>query len=219
MTVPKKIKYAAIFLLPIALVTGYIAIQEVGIEEPDREWLDNVEDQEPEIATLAGGCFWCTEAIYLQEEGVERAISGYAGGSEETANYQQVISGTTEHREAVRLKYYPEIISYEEILDLYWRSIDPTDDGGQFVDRGSHYTTAIYYHNEEQEEIARETKQNVSDRIEEEIVTDIEEYDTFFRAEDRHQNYSIRNSARYEAYKRGSGRSSTLDQYWEDHPF
>ena len=207
----------------ILLATGILSVAGLGgQQEPTEEdnWVSETEGA-PMNATFAGGCFWCTEAVFENVDGVQAAVSGYAGGSAETANYKQVSSGETKHKEAVRIRYYPSIISYEELLDLYWRSIDPTDAGGQFVDRGPQYQTVIYAHNQEQYRLAMESKRNLSEsgKFEEPIVTEIKNFTTFFRAEDYHQNYSRKSSTRYELYKRGSGRKNVLDRFWEDHPF
>ncbi|MFB6246777.1 MAG: peptide-methionine (R)-S-oxide reductase MsrB [Candidatus Pacearchaeota archaeon] len=173
--------------------------------------------QKTQKATLAGGCFWCIEAQYEGLRGVKSAISGYAGGKEETATYEQTSTGKTNHREAVQITYDPSLISYEEILEIFWKSIDPTDDGGQFSDRGPQYTTAIYYHNEEQKQIAEKSKKNLeeSGKFEEPIVTEIEPYTTFFKAEEKHQNYSQKNSFSYKAYERASGRKGFVEQKWQ----
>ncbi len=191
------------------------------VKDPEEEvWKSQVENETPVNATFAGGCFWCMEGAYMDIEGVEAAISGYAGGRESTATYDQVTTGETDHREAVRVRYYPSIISYGELLDIFWRTIDPTDAGGQFSDRGPQYTTAIYTHNEKQYRVARESKQNLSEsgKFDEAIVTEIENYTTFFRAEDNHQNYSRKNALYYKAYERASGRKGYVERVWGENP-
>ncbi len=179
--------------------------------------MDEVQGKQPHNATFAGGCFWCIEAAYERREGVTAAISGYTGGYTSTATYDQVLTGTTDHREAVRVRYYASVISYEELLDIFWRSIDPTGPGGQFTDRGPQYTTAIYAHTAEQYRLAVRSKQelNNSDRFTEPIIT-VTNHTTFFRAEDYHQNYSRRNTAQYQAYETASGRSSFTEERWND---
>lgn len=174
-----------------------------------------------EEATFAGGCFWCIEAVFEDREGVQAAVSGYAGGKESTASYQQVSTGRTEHREAVRVLYNSSKISYNRLLDIYWKSIDPTDPGGQFADRGPEYTTAIYTHDQRQRKLAEESKENLSqsEKFEEPIATEVENYTTFFRAEERHQNYSQKNTLQYRAYERASGRKGFIEKVWEDSPF
>lgn len=184
----------------------------------DRENQTNNTAVRYENATLAGGCFWCIEAQYLGVEGVEEAVSGYAGGEESTATYDQVSTGQTDHREAVQVVFNPDMITYEEILEKFWTSIDPTDEGGQFADRGFQYTTAIYYHDEEQRRVAQRMKEELenSSKFDEPIVTSIEPFTTFFPAEDKHQNYSEKNKIQYKAYEKGSGRSSYVDETWSD---
>jgi methionine-S-sulfoxide reductase len=170
-------------------------------------------------ATLAGGCFWCVETHYAGRDGVKDVVSGYAGGSESTATYREVATGQTDHREAVQITYDPTTISYEAILDTYWSIIDPTDDGGQFADRGHQYTTAIYYHDEEQRRVATASKQALerSDQYDDPIVTSIEPHTTFFKAEDSHQDYAEKHPRRYKQYERASGRADHIRQHSDDH--
>jgi len=169
-----------------------------------------------DMITLAGGCFWCTESYLQETEGVIAAISGYAGGERDTATYMQVANGDTGHREAVRVTYDPERVSTEELLDVYWSHIDPSDSGGQFADRGFQYTSAIYYHNEEQRRIAVDSKGrlNATGLFETEIYTRIEPYTTFFVAEDYHQDYYKKASDHYERYKKASGRAGFVEETW-----
>lgn len=181
------------------------------------EWKSQVVNETPEEATFAGGCFWCIEEVYQGEKGVASAFSGFTDGKASTATYRQVASGDTEHREAVKIEYYPSLISYRELLDMYWRSIDPTDPGGQFADRGFQYTTAIYAHTERQYRLAKQSKENLSEsgKFEEPIVTEIKNFTEFYRASDRHQNYSMRNTVQYKTYKRASGRTGFIDRVWK----
>lgn len=207
----------------LALVVAGAALWDLPQEKPGKageDWRSEVSGREPMVATFAGGCFWCIEGVYEGVEGVEKAVSGYAGGKESTATYNQVTSGETDHREAVRLEYYPSIISYRELLEMYWRSIDPTDPKGQFSDRGPQYTTAIYAHTERQYRLAKQSKQNLSEsgKFDEPIVTKIKNFTTFFRAENYHQNYSRRNTVRYKAYEKASGRKGFVEKVWEESP-
>lgn len=171
---------------------------------------------ELETLTLAGGCFWCTEAYLQVEEGVISAVSGYAGGTAENATYLQVANGQTQHREAVQVTFDPAIISAEEILDTFWGHIDPTDAGGQFADRGSHYTTAIYYANETQRALAEDSKARLenSGLFTETIATEILSFTTFFQAEEYHQDYFLKASDHYERYKKASGRAGFVEGTW-----
>src|SRR6056300_374528 len=115
-------------------------------------------DEDSKTATFAGGCFWCMEPPFDQKKGVLQTISGYAGGSEKSPSYEEVSSGTTGHLEVIRVVYDPKQVSYNELLEIFWRNVDPTDDGGQFVDRGPQYGTAIFYHDEEQKQMAEKSK-------------------------------------------------------------
>lgn len=209
-----------VFILGSLAVIGLGGQDTTQSSPTDQAWRENVTNETKAKATFAGGCFWCIEGAYMGVEGVHRAISGYAGGARENATYRRVATGETDHREAVRVIYYPSLVSYEELLDIFWRSIDPTDPGGQFTDRGPQYTTAIYAHDQQEYQKALESKKelNASGRYEEPIVTEITNYTTFFRAEDRHQNYSIRNKARYKAYEAASGRTDFLERIWDRVP-
>lgn len=169
-----------------------------------------------EVATLAGGCFWCIEAPFQNTDGVLDVVSGYAGGTKETATYAQVSGGKTNHREAVQVFFDPKKISYQDILDLFWRQIDPTDDGGQFADRGPQYRTAIFTHSKQQAEQANISKLALQDsqKFETDVVTEVLPYTTFFLAEDYHQDYFKKAKDHYEQYKKASGRSGFLEENW-----
>lgn len=166
--------------------------------------------------TLAGGCFWCSEAFFQEAPGVVAAISGYAGGSAETATYKQVSKGTTGHKEAVQVTYDPARISVNDLLDIYWAHIDPVDAGGQFSDRGSQYTTAIFYHTEEQKKLAEASKAALgqSGLFSGTIATKILPYSTFYPAEEYHQDYYKKSAEHYERYKKASGRSGFIAENW-----
>lgn len=170
-----------------------------------------------EKATFAGGCFWCMEGPFEQLDGVKEVISGYTGGEIENPTYEQVASGRTNHVESVQILYNPEIVTYETLLDTFWRQIDPTDDQGQFVDRGHQYTSAIYYHNEAQKKLATKSKEELqaSGRFDKPIVTRIEPAGPFYPAEEYHQDYYKNNPFRYYYYRSGSGRDAFLEKHWE----
>ena len=170
------------------------------------------------IATLAGGCFWCTEAAYQEMDGVYEVVSGYTGGPEVDPTYKQVASGQTGHAEAVEIYYDPERVGYDELLDLYWRLIDPTDADGQFVDRGQQYRAVIFYHDDEQRAVAEASRDALaaSGRFDEPIVTRIEEAGPFYPAEEYHQDFYLKAPERYEPYKEGSGRDPYVAEYWGD---
>jgi len=177
------------------------------MEEPKRHY---------EKATFAGGCFWCTESDFEKVEGVIEVVSGYTGGHKENPTYEQVCSGRTGHYEAVQVVYDPEKISYPQLLEIFWRHIDPTDAGGQFVDRGSQYRSAIFYHDEAQKKAAEESKRALaaSDVFQRPIVTEILPLDRFYEAEDYHQNYYEKSPTRYKMYRFGSGRDRFIKSVW-----
>jgi peptide methionine sulfoxide reductase msrA/msrB len=172
---------------------------------------------ENKIATFAGGCFWCMEKPFEKLDGVLSVESGYTGGIEENPTYEEVASGSTGHTEAIRITYDPTRITYEELLDVFWRQIDPTDGGGQFVDRGSQYRAGVFYHDEEQHKLAEQSGKNLADsgRFDNPIVTEITAAGPFYMAEDYHQDYYRKNPIRYRYYRFGSGRDHFLGKEWK----
>lgn len=169
-----------------------------------------------QTATFAGGCFWCVEADFEKVDGVVEVISGYTGGHKENPTYAEVSFGGTGHVEAVQVFYDPSKVSYAELLDVFWRHVDPTDPDGQFVDRGAQYRTAIFYHDEEQKRLAEESKQRLekSGRFDKPIVTEILKLTKFYQAEDYHQDYYKTHSIRYKFYRFNSGRDQFLKKFW-----
>jgi peptide methionine sulfoxide reductase msrA/msrB len=169
-------------------------------------------------AVFAGGCFWCVEADLQKLYGVLEVESGFAGGEEKDPSYKEVSSGSTGHVEAVRVWYDPDRISYDKLLDFFWRHIDPTDDGGQFVDRGSQYRTVIFYEDEKQKRTAEASKEKLekSGPFDAPIVTEIRPLDRFYKAEDYHQDFFKTNPTRYESYRSGSGRDRFVCKIWGD---
>lgn len=170
-----------------------------------------------ETATFAGGCFWCMMGPFEIHQGVFDVRSGYTGGHVVNPTYKQVCNEDTGHYEAVQMTYDPSIVSYGELLDIFWRQIDPTDDGGQFADRGDSYRTAIFYHNEAQRELAEASKEALaaSGRFDKPIATAILPASTFYTAEDYHQDYHRKHKFRYKMYRHGSGRDAFLDEHWK----
>lgn len=170
-----------------------------------------------EKATFAGGCFWCMEHPFEKFDGVLEVISGYTGGHKENPTYEEVSSGATGHLEAVQITYDPSRISYNQLLDIFWRQIDPTDPQGQFVDRGRQYRTAIFYHSEEQRRLAEKSKKLLSatNRYAKPIATEIIKATKFYRAEEYHQDYYRKNPIRYKFYRLNSGRDQYLKKIWE----
>lgn len=173
-------------------------------------------DNKYEVATFAGGCFWCMQPPYERIEGVISTTVGYSGGKEKDPTYEQVASGMTGHAEALQVVYDPDIVSYGKLLEVFWMNIDPTQPNGQFADRGRQYRTAIFYHDGEQKRLAQESKEQMekSGKFEGPIVTSVEPYMNFYKAEDYHQMYFEKNPVHYNAYKRGSGREGYLKMKW-----
>lgn len=169
-----------------------------------------------EKATLAGGCFWCMEPPFDNLDGVVSTVSGYAGGHVENPTYEQVCSGSTGHTEVIQVTFDTRKISFDEILDVFWRQIDPTAENRQFADVGSQYRTAIFYHDDEQRRIAEQSKQALeqSGRYDRPIATAVEPYTNFYPAEDYHQKYYRSNPLHYKMYRSGSGRAGYLEKVW-----
>jgi peptide methionine sulfoxide reductase msrA/msrB len=172
--------------------------------------------REIQKATFAGGCFWCTESDFEKVDGVIEVLSGYTGGSTANPTYEEVSSGRTGHVEAVQVLYDPEKVTYEDLLEIFWRHVDPTDPGGQFVDRGSQYRTVIFYHDEEQRHLAERAKDELqrSGRFKRPVVTEIVKFSKFYEAEEYHQDYHKKNSMRYKNYRSNSGRDTFLQKIW-----
>ena len=166
-------------------------------------------------AIFAGGCFWCVEADFEKLPGVIEAISGYAGGHVKNPTYKQVVRGGTGHYEAAKIIYDPNKVSYGELLEFFWTTVDPTDDGGQFCDRGQSYATAIFA-NSEQIEIARSSKKTLqnSGRLKDKVVTPVIAAGAFYDAEAYHQDYYKKNPIRYKYYRNGCRRDKRLKQIW-----
>jgi len=169
-------------------------------------------------ATFAGGCFWCMEHPFEQLEGVVEVTSGYTGGHKDHPTYQEVSGGMSGHLEAVQIVYDSSQIGYKILLDVFWRQIDPIDPDGQFVDRGPHYQTAVFYHDDEQKKLAEESKNelNKSGRYPKPIVTEIIKAVKFYKAEGYHQDYYKKNPLHYKNYRQASGRDQYLSRIWRD---
>ncbi|MFN4000157.1 peptide-methionine (S)-S-oxide reductase MsrA [Algoriphagus sp.] len=171
-----------------------------------------------QLATFAGGCFWCVEAPFEGLDGVISVISGYSGGKEKNPTYGEVSSGKTSHKEAVQITFDPEVISYSELADIFWQTYDPTDVGGSFYDRGSQYESAIFFHDAEQKKVAEDSKSRLdkSGRFKKPIATPIIKYINFYAAEDYHQDYYKKSPKEYYAYRTGSGRDAFIKQHWPE---
>ncbi|MEG0372729.1 MAG: peptide-methionine (S)-S-oxide reductase MsrA [Enterococcus sp.] len=170
-----------------------------------------------EKSIFAGGCFWCMVKPFDQMPGIKKVVSGYTGGDVVNPTYEQVGSGTTGHTEAVEITFDPDVISYQELVEIYWQQTDPTDAFGQFADRGDSYRPVIFYSSDEQKLTAEASKERLqaSGRFKEPIVTTIESAQPFYPAEDYHQDFYRKNPAHYNAYSEGSGRKGFIRQHWQ----
>ena len=188
----------------MAATSGYTATPAAG------------SDQQYAIATFAGGCFWCMQPPFEHLKGVIKVTAGYTGGNAPKPTYEQVSAGTTGHYEAVQVLYDPHLINYKGLLEVFWRNINPTDELGQFADKGTQYRTAIFYHSEEQKLAALESKSalGISGKFKKPIVTKIQPASAFYPAEEYHQDYYLKNPVRYNLYKKGSGRESFIEKTW-----
>ena len=191
------------------------ALKRVRIRHPEMI-KETMEERYMMKATFAGGCFWCMQLPFGQVEGVTSAVSGYIGGTKEFPTYREVSSGRTGHFEAVQVTYDPETVSYETLLDVFWKQIDPTDDAGQFADKGSQYRTAVFFHDEEQKRMAEASKKALdsSGKFAKPVATLILPYTTFYPAEEYHQNYAQKNPREYGRYKKYSGREAFIERTW-----
>jgi peptide-methionine (S)-S-oxide reductase len=168
------------------------------------------------VAVFAGGCFWCMEKPFDTLPGVISTTSGYAGGAVEGPSYQEVGSGATQHIEAIHVRYNPEKVSYDRLLEVFWHNIDPTQSDGQFCDRGHQYTTAIFTSNPEEQKKAEASKAAMAAELGATVVTTIRPEAPFWIAEGYHQDFYKTNPDRYYSYRRGCGRDARLKQLWGD---
>ena len=202
-----------IFIVVIALVLGGCQKSDMA-QEGKRNMIQ--ESSTIHKATFAGGCFWCVEADFEKLPGVVKVVSGYTGGQKENPSYEEVSSGKTGHFEAIQIYYDPSRTNYAELLEVFWRHIDPTDSGGQFVDRGPQYRSAIFYHDEEQKGLAEKSREalNKSGKFKKPVVTEILKFSRFYEAEDYHQDYYQKDPLHYQSYRYGSGRDQFLQRIW-----
>ena len=173
----------------------------------------HAEEKKTAVATFAGGCFWCMEPPYDFIKGVKRTTSGYTGGTTKNPTYEEVCTGKTGHAESVEIEYDPSQVTYRQLLDVYWHNIDPTVSNRQFVDSGTQYRTAIFYHDEEQKRLAEESKKDV-EKIFGTVEVQIVPAGPFYPAEEYHQDFYMTNPDHYNAYHNGSGRDQRLKQLW-----
>lgn len=200
--------------LDVLLITGLLALGMVSAASGAQDQAGK--PGEGAVATFAGGCFWCMEHPYDELEGVLSTTVGYTGGDTKNPTYREVSAGGTGHTEAIQVVYDPNKVSYEKLLEVFWRNIDPLDKGGQFCDRGSQYRTGIFYHDETQKRLAEESKKELdeSKRFQQPIVTEIVPASEFTLAEDYHQDYYRKNPIRYKVYRWGCGRDQRLAEVW-----
>ncbi len=210
-----KIKALLVIITAVLCFTG-LAGQGAAQERAEQRSGSDLKGRNRDLATFAGGCFWCVEADFEKVQGVIRVISGFTGGHKEDPSYAEVSAGVTGHLESVEVVYDPERVSYGELLDFFWRHIDPTDPGGQFVDRGAQYRSAIFYHNETQKRLAEESRLRLqeSGRFSKPIVTEILPAGRFYVAELYHQDYYKTHSLKYSYYRWRSGRDQFLEKVW-----
>ena len=170
-----------------------------------------------DTATFAGGCFWCMVKPFDQCEGIHRVVSGYMGGHIENPTYEDVKAGDSGHYEVVQITYDPEKFSYEQLLEIFWQQIDPTDAGGQFQDRGDSYRAAIFYHHDAQKKAAEQSKTQLanSGKFQKPIVTEILEAPTFYPAEAYHQDFYKKNEDEYLEDRKKSGRDEFINEFWK----
>ena len=200
----------------VALTAVFFGYQQVRSMDDKMERPMDKLTANTHSAVFAGGCFWCTESDFEKVDGVVKVLSGYTGGTVQNPTYKEVSAGGTGHVEAVMVVYDPAKVSYARLLDYFWRHVDPTDAGGQFVDRGNQYRSVIFYASEEERQMAEASKKALaaSGRFDRPIVTDILPLGKFYEAEDYHQDYYKNNPIRYKWYRSGSGRDQFLRQAW-----
>lgn len=212
-------KYLILFvmvLITAALAFGFDSANNRRTAKHEKMSDMNKTNDNLQTATFAGGCFWCVEADFEKVDGVIEAISGYAGGHTKNPTYKEVSAGKTGHAEVVQVIYDPAKVSYSKLLDVFWRHVNPTDPDGQFVDRGTQYRTAIFYHDDQQKRLALVSKRQLekSARFDKPVVTEITMLKHFYRAEDYHQDYYKKHGLRYKFYRINSGRDQFLEKTW-----
>jgi peptide methionine sulfoxide reductase msrA/msrB len=202
--------------LLIVAIAALLALSSYA--ETKQQVSSTIKTENLSVATFAGGCFWCTEADFEKLQGVHEVISGYSGGHVVNPSYEDVSKGITGHLESVQVYYDPKVISYDNLLDAFWRMVNPTDNEGQFVDRGKQYRTLIFYHTEEQKEKAERSRKllNESGRYKAPVITEIRKFEAFYPAEEYHQDYYKKNPIRYKYYRFNSGRDQYLEKIWGD---
>ncbi len=215
---PKSLMILALVVSAIVLTLTYTSNLSGADNSADMDARTAAASNGPTaVATFAGGCFWCMEGPYDKLDGVISTTSGYIGGQVANPTYKQVTTGRTGHAEAVEVVYNPEKVSYETLLQIFWLNIDPTDQNKQFCDRGSHYRSGVFFHDSDQQSLANASLQAIKSQHDfETIYTEITAADTFYPAEDYHQDYYLKNPVRYEYYRTSCGRDRVLRRLWGD---
>ncbi len=206
----------------LSLLLGFLiacgnAPSESEVSQSEQEKISEYKGQ-TQLATFAGGCFWCVEAPFEGIDGIVAVVSGYSGGKEKKPTYGEVSAGKTSHKESVQITFDPEIISYSELVDIFWQTYDPTDVGGSFFDRGSQYESAIFFHDSGQKKVAEDSKATLdkSGKFNKPIATPVIKYSNFYAAEDYHQDYYKKNPTEYYSYRNGSGRDAFIKAHWPE---
>jgi peptide-methionine (S)-S-oxide reductase len=202
----KRIIFAGAVALALAAVAAAPSLAQTEAAKPPPAGLA--------VATFAAGCFWCTESDFDKVEGVVSTTSGYTGGHKANPSYYEVGSGRTGHTEGVQVVYDPSKVSYQKLLDVYWRNVDPFDARGQFCDKGDEYRPEIFVHDAEQKKLAEASKQAVEKKLKQPVVVKVTPAATFYVAEDYHQDYHKKNSVRYKFYRYNCGRDARLEAIW-----
>jgi len=209
-------KVISVFLTSLIIIIAFIYVRHLFANNQKGESIMDKQDESFEKATFAGGCFWCIEVAFEELSGVKEVTSGYTGGHKENPTYEEVSTGKTGHYEAVEILYDPSEITYKELLDVFWKIIDPTDPEGQFADKGPQYRTAVFYHNEVQKHQAEKSKEELekSGIFNKPIVTEIIKSTKFYEAEEYHQDYYRKCPVRFQTYKFSSGREQFQEEVW-----
>lgn len=213
---PFKIIQIILILMAAAAMAYAVTIYDNSKDKKGRDTVMEEKQNKLQTATFAGGCFWCVESDFEKVDGVVEVISGYTGGRKVNPKYEEVSAGGTGHVEAVQLIYDPGKVSYKELLNYFFRHVDPTDAGGQFVDRGEQYRSAIFYHDEEQKRLAEESRKEIekSGYLNKPVATEIIQFTKFYKAEDYHQDYYKNHQTKYKYYRWNSGRDQFIKKVW-----
>ena len=203
-----------------AVVLVWDSLPFYAEDNPTAEQTSLPQETDLATATFAGGCFWCMEKPFDDLEGVVSTTSGYTGGTLEDPTYYQVSAGDTGHVEAVQVRYDPSRVSYDTLLEVFWKNVDPLDNAGQFCDKGSQYRSKVFVHNDQQRQLAEASKQELDQEkfTNTTIATEIESAQTFYPAEEYHQDYYLKHPIRYNYYRTGCGRDKRLEEVWGSKP-